>query len=140
MYDLKIIAEKTMKKLTLTSLLVMAFAATSYADSNVAAGGSADVVGVTDTHIRTKHMKNGKTVSSVVGAKHTGDAVSGETATLFFGGIGKFLDENIGKVKAVAKDIGKSAVGALNAKVNKNASPAEVSAAEGASSPLGEEG
>jgi hypothetical protein len=120
-----------MKKLALTSLLVMAFAATSYA---------ANLKGVTDTHVRTKHFDDGTTKSEVVGAKHTGDAASGETATLFFGGIGKFLDENLGKVKDVAKDIGKTAIGALNSKVNKTDSPAEVNAAANASSPIGAEG
>ncbi|MDP3532953.1 MAG: hypothetical protein Q8S31_06650 [Alphaproteobacteria bacterium] len=123
-----------MKKLAITSLMVMSFVATSYAD---------EVVGVTDTHLRTKHMKSGKTESSVVGAKHTGLPVGTSTpedVTLFFGGIGKFLDENLHKVKDLGKDLGKTAIGALNAKVNKTATPAEVSAAADASSPIASEG
>lgn len=122
-----------MKKLALTSLLVMSFVATSYAEDS-------DVIGVTDTHVRTKHMKNGTHRSEVVGAKHTGNAASAETATLFFSGIGKFLDENASKIKELAKSAGKTAIGALNAKVNGSASSSEVSAAAEASSPIGSEG
>ena len=115
-----------MKKLALTSLMVMSFVATSYAAMD------SDVVGVTDTHVRTKHMKNGSHKSEVVAAKHTGDAASAETATLFFSGIGKFLDQGKDALKALGKD----AIGSINAKVNKNATPAEVSAAADASSPM----
>jgi hypothetical protein len=68
-----------MKKLALTSLLVMSFVATSYAN---------DLTGVTDVHLRFAHKKDGTVATSVVGAKHlSGSKDDAESATLFFGKI-----------------------------------------------------
>lgn len=122
-----------MKKLALISLLVISFVDTSYA--NAAAAGAP--VGVTDVHVRVKHAAGGAMTTEVVGAKHVG--AGDENATLFFSGLGKFLDDNFSKVKEVAKSVGKDAIGALNAKVNKNATSAQVEAASSASSPLAED-